>query len=256
MSEEINQDKKTTQDLEKEKLQAEINILKAKLAVEYPEEEEKEPGWFDKISSYAGKWSAILLSVVALISAIWGVFLPLSEYLAEQRKALEFNLNENMIGFVDDLNSDSAAIANRGIMMLSYYEVNSIPILLFFLESSRNDQKEYRGKIIGTVNLIYEDSNDDAIIEIILRKIENTFTEIKEGHEKDASIDTKRRAMFNYMDLINGMNLRSGDKDDVEDLYEDFKSTICQDPTFKEEVPGLFGQIYVYLGLNEENACE
>jgi hypothetical protein len=256
MSEEFNQVNKSIQELEKEKLQAEIDILKARLAKEYPEITEEKPGWFERASNYAGKWSALILGAVTLISAIWGVFLPLSEYLVEQRKALEYELNENMIGFVDDLNSDSAAIANRGVMMLSYYETNSIPILLFFLEGSRNEQEVFRDKIIETIGLIYEDSKASGIMDVILIKLENSFAEIEKDYfDSTTGIDgADRRALFNYMDLVNGMNLRSGDKADIEDLYRGMKSKICMDENFQIEVFGIFSQICIYL--NEDMTCD
>jgi hypothetical protein len=133
MSVENSPGNKSIQDLEKEKLQAEIDILKAQLATEYPIKD-KETGWFEKVAIHVKGWSAFILGAVTLISAVWGVFLPLSEYLVEQRRVLEFQLNQNMIGFVDDLNSEDPAVANKGVMMLSYYQENSIPILLFFLE--------------------------------------------------------------------------------------------------------------------------
>ena len=113
MSEDKNLDSKSIQDLEKEKLQAEIDILNARLEKEYPDE--TPPSRFDKLASFAQKWSAFILGAVTLFSAVFGVFVPLGEYLDERRKALEYELNENMIGFVEDLNSDSENIANRGV---------------------------------------------------------------------------------------------------------------------------------------------
>ena len=91
-------DKKSIEQLQKEKLQSEIDILRARLEKEYPDN--NPPGFFDKIADFARKWSAFILGSVTLISAVFGVFVPLSEYLDESRRALQYDLNENMIGFV------------------------------------------------------------------------------------------------------------------------------------------------------------
>jgi hypothetical protein len=115
---------------------------------------------------------------------------------------------------------------------------------------------EFREKIIETVGLIYEDSGDERIMDIILSKMEKTFTEIRIDHETpNVAIDAaRRRAMFNYLDLIQGMNLNENDRSEVETLYRDFKSQICQDETFEMEIFSIFSNICIYLG--EEMMCE
>jgi hypothetical protein len=262
MSEDKNLERKSIQDLEKEKLQAEIDILNARLATEFPLQDSNKTGFFAKVAIHAKGWATFILGAVTLISAVWGVFVPLSEYLIEQRRALEYQLNENMIGFVDDLNSEDPNIANRGVMMLSYYEVNSIPILMFFLEGSRNDQEEFRERIIGTISLIYEESREDIIFEQVQRKMESAFLQIVTDY-KNAAMDppfgngiqsSTRRVLLNYIDLLKGMNLRSGDKEDIERMYRDFKSEICQDENLVFEIYGIFSEISTFLG--EDFSCD
>lgn len=257
MSENRNQENFSLQDLEKQKLQAEIDILRAKLATEYPLKDEGNTGWVARLAIHVKGWSAFILGAVTLISAVWGVFVPLSEYLVEQRKALEYELNENMIGFVDDLNSEDPAIANRGVMMLSYYEVNSIPILLFFLEGSGNEKEEFREKIVETISLIYVDSGDKSIMEIILRKMQGLFEEtiVNYGITENEIDQKKRIAILNYLDLISKMNLTSTDRDEVTGIYRGFKSNICNHTKLDEfEVFGIFEKICLFLG--EDISCE
>ncbi len=252
MSEQRNLDKVSIQDLEKEKLQAEIDILKGQLAKEFPEEKEKSPGWFEKISVHAKGWSALLLGAVTLFSAIWGVFVPLSQYLDEQKKALEFALNENMIGFVEDLNDSVPAIANRGVMMLSYYEMNSVPILLFFLETSENNQEEFREKIIETIALIYSGDRGTKIVDGVALRIMNSFNQIVEEHTfQDGQINNNRRvAILNYLELIEGLKLRSHDRNQVELIYTEIRSKICADKTLEDNILSIHWQISDYLGAS------
>lgn len=245
--------KKTLEQLQKEKLQGEIDILQARLAQEYPDG--KPPGFFDKLADFARKWSAFILGSVTLISAIFGVFVPLSEYLDESRKALEYDLNENMIGFVKDLDSDSADLANRGIMMLSYYEMNSIPILLFYLEGSRNDQKPFRLKIIETIDLIYSDSRGNELTNRIVTRMQNSLSKLKTfDRNGDEKIDPNNlRVLYNYMDLIKGTKLRDNDLETIEENFAEMKDTICADEFLRNDldVSGIFYEICEYLGVDE-----
>ena len=201
---------KSLQDLEKEKVQAEIDILKARLEKEFPDE--KPPGRFDKVADFAQKWSAFVLGTVTLISAVFGIFLPLSEYLAEQKRALEYELNENMIGFVNDLQVDS--LASRGVVMLSYYEENSLRILLFYLESSNIGN--FQNKIIETTNLIYLKRNSNVMEEVTYR-LRNNFDLmraefISSGNKKINS--TRQLAVRNYINLIKGLKLEPKDQEE------------------------------------------
>lgn len=246
-------DNKTHDLLEKEKLQAEIDILRARLHKEFPDE--KPPGLMDKLAGFANKWSSFILGAVALFSAVFGVFVPLAEYLDEQRRALEYDLNENMINFVDGLNSEDQSVARRSIMMLSYYETNSIPILLFFMEDSRNDQKEFRNKIIETISLIYADTGEKDIIEKILVRLQINFNQLMEG--RNGSLDTRRLApLYNFFDLIDGMNLQDSDREEVLVVYKNMKASICSNEMLRDDFDmlGVHATICLYMGV--EDKCD
>ena len=244
MSEERNLNKLSIQDLEKEKIQAEIDILKARLDKEYPDE--KPPGRFARLAEFGRKSSAFLLGALTLFSAIWGVFIPLSEYLEEQRKALEYDLNENMIGLVDSLNSPNPIVANRSIMMLSYYEVNSIPILLFFLESSRDP--EFIDKINETIGLIYSDNRGTEIVEVVLTRIQNNFDEIKDEFSQTGSVNDKRRlALLNYLELMDALKLRKTDQKEANKVCTEIRAQICQDKALEETIITVFWTICDFL---------
>lgn len=209
MPNERNPDNKSIHDLEKEKLQVEVEILKVQLAKDLPDVKPKK--WFDKLADFARKWSALMLGTVTLISAIFGVFIPLSEYLDERRNALKYNLNENMIGFVDDMMSDDDETANRGIMMLSYYEINSIPILLYFL--SRSESEESTKKIIENIHWIHFDNSNNTIVEMVMGRMQFNFEKLKVTTEEgELRIDEEgQTAVQNYIDLIKVLQFTSNE---------------------------------------------
>ena len=245
---------KSLEQLGKEKIQAEINILEARLEKEFPDE--KPPGRLGRLADFARKWSAFVLGSLTLTSAIIGVFLPLGQYLEEKRKALEYDLNENMIGFVDHLDSDSSALANRAVMMLSYYEVNSIPILLFFLEISEDDKIDFRRRIIETIDLIYSDERGNEIVGLIMVRMQNNLSQLKMRSDSDKEkVDSKKlMALYNFIGLIKVMELRSSDKKLVTKTYTEMKTTICADPFLRDDfdVMGVFYEICDFIGVKAE----
>ena len=238
---------KTLEQLEKEKIQAEINILEARLIKEFPED--KPAGRMDRLAEFASKWSTFILRSITLVSAIFGIFVPLSDYLAQQQKALEYELNENMIGFINDLNTDS--LANRGVVMLSYYEVNSIPILLFYLETSGNEAIEFRAKLIETIGLIYADSRNREILDLIAGRLQNTFNHIKDDYTSKTEINPNRRlAMLNYLELVDEMKLVDRDHVKIKNLYTQLHEDICQTEGFSDNIFAIYSTICFYLDVD------
>ena len=257
MSEEPKLDKKSIQDLEKEKLQAEINILKAKLKSEYPVNEPE--GYFNRVAGFAQKWSAFILGSVTLISAIWGVFVPLSEYLDARRNALEYNLNENMIRFVKGLNSYDTDTAKQSVMMLSYYETNSIPILLYYFENSEIDYDvDLRAKIIETISMIYDGNKNKKIIEEIIRGINISFDNLKTtGSEGNQMInEQKRNALGYYMEMLPRMKLTDRHKSEIRKTLVDLQEKMCKDIFLMDEAKTYFDNICVYVYPDDSKQCE
>lgn len=260
MSEEKNLDKKTLQDLEKEKLQAEVDILKAQLAAEYPDA--RSPKWYDKLAMFARKWSAFILGSVTLISAIFGVFIPLTQYLDERRNALKYDLNENMIGFVEDLSSDDPKEAQRGIEMLGYYEMNSIPILLYTLskeEKPENDNmNSLRSKIIENIHWIHFDNKRNDIVEMVMGRIHYNVDKLKEQNEEGNYVlnQVSLRAIVNYIDLLKVLKLSSREcgiiTDNFEQIVEEMEMDSAQFYTDPEKGGfGIPGKFKVFLESGE-----
>lgn len=219
---------KSLEQLEKEKIQAEINILEARLDKEFPDE--KPEGRLGKIAGFARKWSAFILGTVTLISAVFGVFVPLAEYLDERRNALKYDLNEIMISFVDNMMSTDPDTQNRGLMMLSYYEINSIPILLHFL--SKLDNSESRQKITENIHWIHFDNPGNNIVEMVLGRVQYNFEKLKSiSSSGDFSIDDgAQRAIQRYIDLLKVLKFSSKECRNVTSNFEEILVTMDTDP--------------------------
>lgn len=254
MSEEKNLEKLSVEDLEKEKLQAEIDILKARLSKEYPDD--KPRGRFDKLAGFARKWSAFILGTVTLISAIFGVFVPLAQYLEERRNALKYDLNENMIGFVDDMMSGNPDSVNRGIMMLSYYEINSVPILLYFL--SKSDQRVEKQKMIENITWIHFDNPGNDIVEMVMGRMQYNFEKLKiRDNDGDYFVDNApQRAIFNYVDLLKELKLSGSECRMIDTKFNNILDKMDDDPDdFYDTNPdakGVRNKITTFIESNED----
>lgn len=213
------------EDLQKEKLQAEINLIKARIKKEYPEA--KSPGRLDKIASFFKKWNAVILAMIAVGGGFWGVFSPVKKYFDEQSKSVQFTLNENMISAMDSLNSKNTSEAENAILILSYYEMNAIPVLLFNLERTNLENSELISNYYETINLIYKRKRS-GIVDRVVVKLEENFNSLFEGENIDAK---KYYALQNLSGLLNNLNLNWFDKKRVSKLYKKVKHTYEQDTT-------------------------
>lgn len=243
---------KSLEDLQKDKLVSEIKLLEARLKSDFPATIKKRKA--DIVADFIKKWAAVILATATVISAILAIFFPLSSYLTEKKKALEYELNENMIEFVNDLNNDS--LADRGVMMLSYYEANSIPILLFHLENCENDQKDFKNRIIVTLTKIYINNKKTDLVGKVMTNIDIIFDQIKfENEDGELAINPrKQRAIHNYLDLLILTDVRRHDEKQVNTRLKKLKDEICADAFLKEKIQDIFFKFCVVL--NETPDCK
>ena len=130
------------------KLELEIELLKVQL-------DEKlnptKPTRWTRINNWVKKWSITILTIASIIGGIWGVFYPIKTYYNEKSKELQFSLNQSMINLVNDLYDTNRVKKNSAIVLLSYYEENAIPILLYHLENSDQIEED----LTLTISRIY-----------------------------------------------------------------------------------------------------
>ncbi len=162
---------KTVQELEKEKLKEEINFLRARIVNEFPEHKPKN-NW-DKVSDFFRKWYSFILALLAVSGGFWGIFYPVKTYFNEQQKAVQYTINENMITAMEGLESEGAAAKENSIIILSYYDLNAIPILLNKYIESDYDDKNLQQDYIEAISLIYNRKQNGVIDRIIIKMRKN-----------------------------------------------------------------------------------
>jgi hypothetical protein len=224
------------EDLQKEKLQAEINLIKARIKKDYPEA--KPLGRLDKIAGFFKKWNAVILALIAVGGGFWGVFSPVKKYFDEQSKSVQFTLNENMIAAMDSLSSTNTSEAENAILVLSYYELNAIPVLLFNLERTNLENTELISNYYETINLIYNRKRIGIVDRIVVKLEENFNSLFEDGN----FVAKKYYALQNLSGLLNNLNLNWFDKKRVSKHYKKVKLIYEQDTT-----SALYIESQIYL---------
>ena len=207
------------EDLKREKITAEIELLQAKLKNDYPKKVAKNKK--EKLVVFIKNWYAVVLGLCTLGISIWGVFYPLKTYFDDKSKEMEYNLNRDMISLTSKLTSEIPQEQTEAVMMLSYYEQNSIKILLHFLE--RTGDESLRDEIVSTLENIYKE-HGKKINELSLEHIKINAVKFKE-QEFDANSNSYR-ALLNYMKLVEIIDLKKNNGEKIINYLSDFYNEI------------------------------
>jgi hypothetical protein len=98
-------------------------------------------GWFDRyVNEPLKRYSAVILMVLSVIGGIWGVYLPLKQFLHEQRMSTQYQLNGEIIALIQQL--DSAKKSEKTIAILTYYEKDAVPLLIYELGRKVNTERQ------------------------------------------------------------------------------------------------------------------
>ncbi len=227
-------------ELRKNKLTADAAYFEA-LAEEMNVEPKPKPSktsWPDRIK----KWSGVILTIVSVIAAIWGVIVPINGFIEEKKTMLRYELNSQMIGLVEGLDSDIDAVADRSILLLSYYERNSLPILFYKLEHvSSFDSERLVINLIQTISHIYESSKDskEATIEVIEERVADLLLKAKvNGNPPDHIL---LFGLYNNFLLIEHLPITTNDSQIFLNLLEQTRSTLKQ---MDDPVQNYFELVY------------
>ena len=191
------------------------------------------------------KSSGIILSVVSVVAAIWGVIVPINGFIEEKKTMLRYQLNSQMIGLVEGLDSESDAVADRSILLLSYYERNSLPILFYKLEHiSPFESDRLVINLIQTISHIYESNNDnkEATIEMIEERVADLLLKAKVNGNPPAHI--LLYGLYNIFLLIEHLQINTEDAQAFYDLLEQTESSLKQmDDPGQKYFESVYGKI-------------
>ncbi len=173
------------------------------------------PGSKHPISETIKNWTAIILGIISVAAALWGILGPVKEYIEERKNHLTYELNDNMIKFVNDLRSDSAQLKEQAWIMLMYYEKNALPILYYKLEKTKKSNDEiFVEQLVDAINGIYYKNRKGIVDEIFVRcdNIYDNLFKYDEGFQKELLNKTLYNAITNYTYLLGKLDLTKQDK--------------------------------------------
>lgn len=224
------------EDLEKQKLEIEIEILKENL-----EKERKSRNSKLSLGEVIRKNTAIILAIISVAGGFIGIIVPVNQYFEEKRKEMLPVLNNEIISLVDKLNDSSEIVQEDATVMLTYYGLNAIPVLLLRLERSEIEAETHR--LIQAINSIHEEGNPGVLDEIF----SSLMVEFKRNYQKtDMDEIPYYYRIYNYMELLKNMDLSRKEKKELQSFMNEFE----------EEIPKSKNADFIeYLSLDLNEVC-
>lgn len=206
------------EELEKEKLQVEINLLTAQLEIE-KKKESKWAAWGKRIKNFL----PLILTIVAIVGGLWKLYEPISNFVRERQRAYEVNWNAKMIEFVNDLSSKDQFKENSAIIMLSAYEFDALPILLLKLEQTNSTGHEVNLIRKALMDIYGKTSLDkDKFNERILNSARWFFDIGKEKSGDEMEIQVE--GLLNYIAILG--DFRADNETEIASFFDKIKTDI------------------------------
>ena len=180
--------------LEKQKLQAEINEIEFRIKTKKDQIESDQKKIFRIVPLGALKTLSRSIPVVlTILTGIVAIWIQFNQYLDKKEKEYEFNLNQVMVGLVAKLNSKEPREREDATILLSAYEEDAIPILLWNLKTTDTPEST-----IQSLKLISEKEslNADKVLDKLLESAQEIFNNL----ENKQSIN--ERPIYNYIDAL------------------------------------------------------
>jgi len=222
----------TKEEMEQLKMETEMELLKLKLQ---KEQKEAKPSRLSTFFDRFHKWIALLVAIVSLGAGVWGLVIPAKNYFDERQKQVHYDLSKEMIGFANKLNDTSKAVRQDAVMLLSYYDLNSMPILLFKLETLDNDSEEDEkliANVIKSISLIYM-RNHKAVTDEIIHYFRNIY---KQSNSKEKWNRTKYSSLKNFGELINKIEFRKDDSRKISEMITYMKDDMAEKDEFRDRM--------------------
>lgn len=193
--------------LEDERLKSEIEFFKALTdSIKNPEKPKT------SITKNKGISLAIISSLITVLAGGFALYLKVDDFLEQRMKAYSVTYTNQMINFVDKLKEKESWESDQAILLLSSYEMDAIPILLFNLEYEPSNRKEVylrSLKMIREKKTVNKEKFIDKIIEssedYLLSKFGKAFSNQEEQNQKEYAL---RNYIFILGELSGGFEKR------------------------------------------------
>lgn len=220
---------------EYDNLKKELDLLSLKNQVEKQKREMK-PSWATFLFNQTSKSITLIVAIVSMLAAIWGLVIPARNFFKDKQKEKHYELSREMVELANNLRSNSDTLQREAVLLLSYYDLNSMPILLYQLENlDHGSEIEKVDHVIKTISLIYMRNKSDVTSEVIYY-FSNLF---RQTDTKEKWDDLKYNSLLNYAELINKITFRDKDMKRINRLVDEMQEKIEMDSGLKEKMQGF-----------------
>jgi hypothetical protein len=223
----------TKEEFEISKMELELESLKIKLD---KERKDLKPSWGSKFFNQTTKTVSLGVAFVSLLAGIWSLVIPARNYFNERQKQLHYNLSKEMIDLANNLRIDSASLQQESVLLLSYYDMNAMPILLYQLENFSNSiEKTMVDHVIKTISLVYM-RNQKGVTNEIIYYFTNIFRQTDTERKWD---ERKYNSLLNYGELINKITFRDKDRRRILSMISQMQEDVAKESGLSEKMGGF-----------------
>lgn len=232
--------------VEKQKLQSERDQLELQqsqheLQVHHHKLQEKiaQRGRITTISTF-------LIALATISTGLWGLFRSGSEFFSQRSQAYEFQVNRDMIELVNKLSSDSVLVRESAALLLSGYEENAIPVLLWSLRQGRTPDA-----VIASLRLIGKKKKVEPsdVLESLKASTHETLAHIEDAPTEQQNI----KPLMNHLTAL--VTMTDADPGGVADFLDSLAEDIEQNSFLSE--PNrivLSGRLHLLLNTVRQRA--
>lgn len=216
----------TIAELKKKRLQ--IEIRKFELETKLYDKELKETNGNKKQdwSELINRGYKIALALIALCTGLWGMIIPVRNFVQNAQKEYEFQLDGVILQSMSMLTSDDLTSRKRAVLTLTYYKKDAIPILLFGLEEEgrmRNKNTQFIELIKGAIVDI-SNTSERKERTIIHDKILDSFNKLLDSEsEKEDTELVNIHGLISYIEVISELQLKDVEKSAVDSRLSNIK---------------------------------
>lgn len=238
------------EELEKQKLQAEIEEIKLKVKAENQRLDAERK---DASRANLRSWAAIIISLITIVTGGFTIGEKFYAFLSQNEQAQKVKVSKEMIELVKGLNSNNENDRTNAILLLSAFEMDAVPVLLKNLESSDNPEPliesleriKERMEIKGPFRYFFPSRSKDFLNTLRKRAQEVFDQELKNLKTSDdaTSTDISNHAYLAIMNYINALK-RLDNKKNVEDLFQEWTTEIEKRQPIAKSVKEDFKQCF------------
>lgn len=183
----------------------------------------------------------VVSTIVAILTGGFVLFLKVDEFLEQKQKAYSITYTEQMISFVDKLKENKSWESDQAILLLSSFEIDALPILLFNLENEPVNRQEVYLRSLKMIKEKKTVDKEEFIEKLIESSRDYLLSKFGKKYTNTDEQDQKKYALRNYIFILGGLS--DGFEREIVDHLEWMKAKILIDSLEENAIKRLTKKI-------------